>query len=218
MVEVRQVQTRAEHALARVARMADDRAADDADLDAGIEEREVDRRLGRRQRDAVLGIEVPVVPDLEVRDVPPPLEIRAAQVGDTRRTEVVESFDRRCRGTEHRPDEVRAAARRREDEGQEEALRDLDALFLGERTLALGCDLLLRRDEPRELLGGRVHELVVAQRGRQTVRQRRVDGLGVHAQEGDSRRVRVAFRAVDVGLERRPVLHEGSGQLKHRRG
>ena len=68
VVEVREVEARAEDAAAGVPRVADDRAADDADLDLGIEQREVDGDLGRRQRVAVLRIQVAVVSDLEVRE------------------------------------------------------------------------------------------------------------------------------------------------------
>ena len=48
-IEVREVQPGAEDPPARVARVLDDAAAEDADLDLGVEQHEVDGGLGRRQ-------------------------------------------------------------------------------------------------------------------------------------------------------------------------
>ena len=53
-----------------MARVTDDGAADHTDLDFGVEQREVHGGLGRRQRHAVLGVQMPFVADLHVRDAP----------------------------------------------------------------------------------------------------------------------------------------------------
>src|SRR4029078_7584837 len=83
-----------------------------------------------------------------------PFEVRAAEVGDSARAEVVEPLERLRSRPQHRPAEVRAAPLRREDVREEETLGDLETLLLGQGPLALGCDLLPRRDEPRGALGG----------------------------------------------------------------
>ena len=112
--------------------MADDGAADHAHLHLGVEQRQVDRDLGGRKRVAVLGVQVAVVPDLEIRRPPAALEVRPAEVGDAGRPELVETRERRLGRSQHRPDEVRPAARRREHEREEHALRELDALLVGQ--------------------------------------------------------------------------------------
>ncbi len=163
--------------------MADDRAADDADLDLGVEQRQVDRCLRGRERVAVLRVQVAVVPDLEVRRSPAALEVRPAEVGDAGGTEVVETRQCRLGRTQHRPDEMRAATRGREHEREEEALRDLDPLLVGQRARALGRDRGPGRHEAGEALGCRVDELLVADRAAQVVRQRSVDRVDVTAKE-----------------------------------
>ena len=81
-VEVRQVHARAEHPPPRIARVRDDRAADHAEVHLGVEQRQVDRDLGRRQRQRILRVQVLVVPDLDVPDLLAPLQVRAAEIGD----------------------------------------------------------------------------------------------------------------------------------------
>ena len=187
MVQVREVETRTEDAPAGVARMADDGAADHAHLHLGVEQGQVDRDLGGRKRVAVLGVQVAVVPDLEVRRAPAALEVRPAEIGDAGRPELVETRERRLGRSQHRPDEVRPAARRREHEREEHALRELDALLVGQSLRPLDGHLLARRDEPRKALGGGVDELLVADGPLQIVGQRGVDGVRVDAEELRSR-------------------------------
>ena len=183
VVQVREVEACAEDPPAGVARVADDRAADDADLHLGVEQRQVDGDLGGRERVAVLRVQVAVVADLEIRRLSAALEIRPAEIGDAGRTELVETRERLLGRAQHRPDEVRAAARRGEHEREEEALRDLDALLVGAGSGSLGCHLRPRRHEPREALGCRVDEIFVADRPTQVVGQRGVDRVDVGAQE-----------------------------------
>ena len=120
VVEVREVEPGAEYALARVARVGDDGAADDADLDLGVEQREVDRDLGGRERLAVLGVQVAVVPDLDVRDRAAPLEVRAAEIGDAGRAELVEPrrLPPASAGASTRRDARRSAATRARTTGR----------------------------------------------------------------------------------------------------
>ena len=72
--------------------------------------------------------------------MPAALEVRPAEIGHAGGAELVETRERRLGGAKHRPDEMRAATRRREHEREEEALRDLDPLLVGERARALGRD------------------------------------------------------------------------------
>src|SRR5439155_24590555 len=64
VIEVREVEARAEHAPPGMARVTDDGAADHTNLDFGVEQREVYGGLGCRQRYAVLGVQMPFVADL----------------------------------------------------------------------------------------------------------------------------------------------------------
>ena len=201
VVEVREVEAGAEDPLARVARVADDGAAYDTDLHVGVEQREVDRRLGRRQGVAVLGVEMAVVPDLDVGDPPASLEIRAAEIGDARCAELVEPLERGLGRAQHRPHEMRPAARRGENVREEDALRDLDALLVGQLALPLDGDLVPRRHETGETLGRRVDEVLVAHGAAQVVRELDVDSLCVLAEERDPRG---------------GVAFERAGQLKRR--
>ncbi len=78
---------------------------------------------------------------------------------------------------------MRAAAWGRKHEREEEALRDLDPLLVGERAGAFGRDLRAGRHEAGEALGRRVDELLVPDRSAQTVGQQGVDRLDVTAKE-----------------------------------
>src|SRR6185437_11533693 len=64
-IEVGEVDPGSEDAPARVAGVVDDAAAEDPDLDLGIQEDEVDGGLGGGQRGGVLGVEVARVAQLE---------------------------------------------------------------------------------------------------------------------------------------------------------
>ena len=183
VVQVRQVEARAEDPPAGVARMADDCAADHPHLDLGIEERQVDGDLRRGERLAVLRVQVALIADLEIGRPPAPFEVRPSEVGDAGRTELVETGERRLGRAQHRPDEMRAAARRGEHEREENALRDLEALLLGQRPGSLTGHGAARGRQAGEALGRRVDELFVADRATQPVGQRVVDRLGVLAEE-----------------------------------
>ena len=67
--------------------------------------------------------------------------------------------------------------------GEQQPLRDLDALLLALRVLGLRLDLGPRGHEPRVALGGAIDQLVEAQRRREVVGQLGVELLGVLAQE-----------------------------------
>ena len=88
---------------------------------------------------------------------------------------------------QHRPDEMRSAARRGEDVREEEALRDLDALLVGQLALALDRDLVPRRHETGIAFGRGVDEVLVAHGVAQVVGQLDVDRLRVLAEERDPR-------------------------------
>ena len=66
---------------------------------------------------------------------------------------------------------------------EEEALRDLDALLVGQPALGLGGQLIPAGDQPRVSLCGGVEQLIVAQRLREAIGELVVDRLGVRAQE-----------------------------------
>ena len=206
VVEVREVEARAEDAPAGVARVGDDRAADHAHLDLRVEQREVDGDLGRRQRVAVLRVQVPVVPDLEIRSTAAALEIGAAEIGDAGRAEVVEPREPFLRRSQHRPDEMRAAPRRGEHEREEQSLRSLDALLLGQGPRPLGRHLRACRHEAGEAFGRRVDKRLIAHRPAQIVGERGVDRLRVCAQErgalGVERRLQLGRR---LGLRLGPL-------------
>ncbi len=128
-----------------------------------------------------------VVPDLDVRDRSASLEIRPAEVGDARCAELVEALERGLGRAQHRPDEMRPAAGRSEDVGKKQALRDLDALLVGQLALPLDRDLVPRRHQTGEALRRGVHEVLVAHGEAQVVSQLDVDRLCVLAEERNPR-------------------------------
>ena len=80
-----------------------------------------------------------------------------------------------------------------------------DARLLALQVLGLGLDLGARGDEPGEALGGAVDQLVEAQRRGVVVGERRVELLGVFAQEALAR---VVVGALEVLCEHAPMLCE----------
>ena len=132
--------------------MLDLAAAEDADLDLGVEQREVDGDLGGGQRGVVLGVEVPRVAQLEHAGAALAAQVRGAEVGDAGGAEVVEARERLRGRLQHRPDEVGARLRVGEHGGQQLALPELQPVLVGEHALALRGQLGLARARPREEL------------------------------------------------------------------
>src|SRR6185437_15136943 len=183
VVEEREVQPRAEDAPARVALVLDDAAADDHHLDVRIEQGEVGRPLGRAERVVILGVQPPRVADLEVPGLAAPFEAGDAEVGDAARAKVVEALERLGHRPEHRVHEVRPRPLRRQQVGDHQPLRDLEPVLLRQLARPLGLHLLARRHESRPARGGVIDEVLHTHRAREPIRQRRVELLGVCAEE-----------------------------------
>ena len=120
--------------------MVDDTAAEDGDLDVGIEQQQVDRDLRRRNGRVVLGIEVAWVAQLQHPGAPVAAKAHLSEVDGAGRAELVEPRERLLGGPQHRPDEMGAGARRREHVRQQEAIGDLQALLVALEVLALCFD------------------------------------------------------------------------------
>ena len=138
-VEVREVQAGAEDALAGVARVLDDAAAQHADLDRRVEQDEVDRGLERAGRRVVLGVEVARVAQLDDADV----AARGSTAAVPRSTLPVASqrvavLERELRRAQHHVDQVAAGLRVGEHVAEQRALRDLVAVLVLLQALALG--------------------------------------------------------------------------------
>src|SRR5207248_360232 len=88
LVEMREVDARAEQALAGVARVIDHAAAQHADVATLIEQRDVDRRLERHERRFVLGVEEARVLHRHDRRLALALDAGAAEVERARALEL----------------------------------------------------------------------------------------------------------------------------------
>ncbi len=177
VVEVGQVDPGAERPLAGVARMVDDAAAEHPDLDLGIEQDQVDGRLGLVQRVPVLGVEVARVAQLEHAGAAVASDASVAEVDGAGRAELVEALERKLGRVEHRLDQVAPGARDLEDLGEQQTLRKLDAFLVGELAGALLFDLGACRYEARDSVGRLVKKLLDPDRSRAPVGQRVVELL-----------------------------------------
>ena len=142
---MREVDPGAEDALAGVARVIDDRAAQHADLGLGIEQDQVDGRLGRAERGAVLGVEVALVAELEHGRTPLPRDARGAEVGEPGAAELVDELERDRRRSEHRLDQVAPGLGQRQHVRDQQTLRELEPALVGQRQRALGLHLGVAR-------------------------------------------------------------------------
>ena len=98
-----EVDARAEDPLTRVPGVVDQPAAHHADLDLGIEQDQVHGPLRRREREAVLGVEVTGVAELEDPDAAAPRDVRESEVDVAGRPQLVEPAPRpRGRGAARR--------------------------------------------------------------------------------------------------------------------
>ena len=163
-VEMREVQAGAEDPLAGVARVLDDAAAQDADLDRRVEQDEVDRRFERAGGGVVLGVEVARVAQLDGADVAGSRDGRGPEIDAARSASnsawcSSASFGR----AQHHVDQVTAGLRVGEDVAEQLALRDLVAVLVLLQPLALVVDDQPPRRQPGDALGGGVDELVGAQ-------------------------------------------------------
>ena len=192
--------------------MLDDAAAEDADLDLGVEEREVDGDLGRRERRLVLGVEVARVAQLEQARAALAAQVRRAEVGNTAGAEVVEALERRGGRAQHRPHEVRAGGGGGEHVREQQSLGDLEPVLVGERPRVLGLQRRACGDEPGHALGRALEQRLDAQRPAAAVAQLEMQRVGVRAQEALARRVGVARAALQVGRQRRGVAVELAGE------
>ena len=214
-IEVREVDPGAEDAPPGVARVVDDAAAEDADLDLGIEQDEVDRGLGRGQRGGVLGVEVARVAQLEDPRDAVAAHVRAAEV------DLAAACAAR-RGARARASVGRSIAHTRCDPARGEASTCAMSRpcaistpsFSPCRCSASASTSRARGDEPREALGGAVDQLVEAQRRGVVVGQGRVELLGVLAQEALAR---VVVGPLEVLYEHAPMLCEREKSPARRR-
>ncbi len=149
VVEVRQVDARAENAPAGVFRVGGGSPAEDADPNLVVEQDEVDGDLERSGRGVVLGVQEGVILDRDVTDVALAIDADRAEVDAARSPEVVEPAERRCGRLRHRVHEVEAGARVGEHVGDEDPLVDLEPLLVLLEELSLGLD----RGAGRQLLG-----------------------------------------------------------------
>ena len=177
LIEVGEIDARAEDAPARVLRVGGGRAAQHTDADGVVEQHEIDGHLERRDRDVVLRVEMGVVLDRHVADFAVAVDPDRAEVGLAVPPEVVQQRERRRRGLRHRVQEMEARALVREDVGDEHALVDLESRLVLLRQLALGVDRGATREVIREALRRCVDELRDARPRAEVVRERAVDRL-----------------------------------------
>ena len=147
VIEVREVDARAERALAGVARVVDHAAAEHPDLDLGIEQDQVDGGLGLGERGAVLGVRwrglhsssTPARPRRVTRAWP-----RSTVPFARSSSEVLE---RELGRVQHRLDQV-TPVRGLKELGRQQPLRQLEPLLVGQLSLPFALDLGPRRRRP----------------------------------------------------------------------
>jgi hypothetical protein len=150
--------------------MVDDPSSEHADLDLGIEQDQVDAPLRRPEREAVLGVQVARIGELQDARPATPLHPNGSEVGDSGGAEPVEALQRLRGRFEHRRQQVPAAAGRGQEMGRQQALHELHALLVGQRAAAFGFHLGAGRREAGDPLGALVDELFEAHRtGRPSV-------------------------------------------------
>ena len=144
----------------------------------------------------------------------PPLaaQVRRAEVGDAGGAEVVEALERLRGRAQHRPHEVRARGGRGEHVREQQALRDLEPLLVGQRPRVLGLQRLARGHQPRHALGRAREQRLQPQRPAAAVGQLVVERVGVHAQEALARPVGILAAALQVRGEGRAVAVELAGE------
>ena len=174
LVEVREVDARAEDAPAGVAGVVDHAAAHHARPRSRGRAAPGRRPLGRTERGSVLGVEVARVDQLD--------DARAAGAGDGARPGRRRRWREAARGARAPRASARASsstrwrpgARAREHVGGEQSLGELEALLVGEHSLALGLHLGAAGRQAGEALGRVVDEVLEAQRASEVVGERRV--------------------------------------------
>ena len=202
VVEVGQVQARAEDPPPGVLGMDRDSAAQHGDPDRVVEEHEVDRRLERRDRRVVLGVQERVVLGRDDPDLALAVDADDAEVRGPGPPEAVDAVERLRLRLRHRVQQMRAAARVGEHVGEEDPLLDLEALLVLLQQLALGVDRGAGRQQVGVALGRGVDELGHAQRPCAPVGELVVDRLGLGAEP------RLALGA-GLGGRRQRVGHGG---------
>ena len=143
IIKMRQVDAGVEDATAGILRMLHGAAAQDTDLDAVVEEHEIDRRLQRRRSAIVLGVEEFGVGQRHVTDFAFALDLGAAEIGKPGAAKFGDPLQRLAPRLEHRMDEMHAAAFVGEDVSDKQPLIDFQT-FLGAllHQGALSVDLL----------------------------------------------------------------------------
>ena len=175
----------------------------DTDLEARVEQHQVDGGLERRDRGIVLGVQVAQVAQLDHAGLALAGDVRHAQVGLAARPEVGQPLDRRGRGPPHRMDQVGAGARVIEDFRQEDALIQLDARVLVHLGVApLGQDRGSRGHQPGIAVGRGVAQLVDPEALLEIAGELRIDDPRIRAQERESREAQRLTHAA----RRRPLL------------
>src|ERR1700722_2360563 len=130
VVEMCEVDAGIENTAAIIFRMIDGAAAQDANFDSIVEQREVDRDFEIRCRAVAFGIEKGWVAERHMARMALALNARFAQFDDAVLLKLVEFFQRLTPGLEHGVDQVQPAFRIGENVRYEKPLIDLEA-FLG---------------------------------------------------------------------------------------
>ena len=151
---MREVDPRAEQALAGVARVIDHAAAQHADVATLIEQRDVDRRLERHERRFVLGVEEARVLHRHDRRLALALDAGAAEVERARALELRKPRRRSRQRQQRGVAKMRAGERIGEHGGQEKPLGDFQALLVLLQARRLGGELGVARQQAGKLCRG----------------------------------------------------------------
>ncbi|MCZ7643349.1 MAG: hypothetical protein M5U33_12570 [Pseudorhodoplanes sp.] len=140
VIEMREIDTRIEHALAGIFGVIDEAAPEHSDLDLLVEQDQIHRRLQRGDRDIVLRIQELSVGERDFADGSLARGRSRAEIDKTAPPEFGEPVLRVALGPQHCVDHVKTALRIGENVRHEQTLVDLAPLFPG---LALQRALLI---------------------------------------------------------------------------
>lgn len=205
-VQFLEVYPGAEHPLAPVAGMAHLPAAQQADIDARVEQRQVHGGLHVVDLPVILRVEAIVAAHGQPRRAIHPLNAHRAQVSDPGPGEFRQQAQRPGSRPQHGAEQVRPGCRRAQHPAQEDALVDLPAFLACLRPRPLGRHLAGRGHQARKGGSGSRHQLRQPQITGAAVGDLVVDrlGVGVHEQAADRPRAIVGRRGARL-LLRRPL-------------
>src|SRR3989442_6075340 len=195
LVQMREVDAAAEHAAPLILAARYGVPAQHADLRLRIEDRQIDRDLGRVHGARVLGGQMARVLLDHVRGLAFAEDFRRAEIDAPILSQLRKPLGGSPAGQPPRVAKVAPGGRIRGHRGAEEALIDLQSFLVALQERGLGRDLRARRSEPGHERGRIVYELLDANESRALLRE---PVIGAFHVGGEKAGARVARRLLDL--------------------